>query len=518
MPKEKTEKFRVYPKGVILSMKNIKRSLCVLLALLMTLATVFTAVSCGESKAEETTAAAPAVDTPDTVDTTEEDTSPKFADADYGGDTFTVYMRTANLAHYAGVYIFSPENASDIVNEQTAIRNQTVEDKYNIVFEFIESNSPQNTIKTDVAGGDIPYDLVLAQRCNLAGVAYEGLLRNFNELDIDYTTTWWDANAAKIYGYKDKLFAMPNDVSVSNLAGCRLWWFNKAVLENFNLTSPYDYVHKNEWTIDTFFTMVKAVSAPGPAGQIGVYGLSNEEGSVRSHMQTGIGSFYVEVDEEDNLVCKVGTEYAEKTQDFFDKLKVIVNDPSCCIDFNTAAGLDAVNASKYNDQFYHTRALFSQGHFLFTQTSMNGALNSFEEMEKGYGAVMNPKYNSDQPEYYHKMDSLFPIWCMPKDPNANLDQLANIMDFWAYTSSHTVMEAYYELTLKTKRASDPMMAEMLDIVKGSIHYYITDIFGADIGAVSSAGYNSSIAQAWKAVEKMTKRELLRVQDKIAAIE
>ena len=490
---------------------------CIALALLMLLASALAAVSCGESTAQEQTTAGPAL-SGDVPSTEAGDTGPTFAEADYGGSTFTVYMRDSKTDHYAGVYIFRAEGATDIVSEQTEIRNQTVEDRYNIKFKFIEASSPSNTIKQDVAGGEIPYDLVLSQRSSLGGIAYEGLLRNFNDLDIDYTTHWWDANAAKIYGYMDKLFVMPNDVSVSNLAGCRLWWFNKAVLENFNLTSPYDYVHKNEWTIDTFFTMIKSVAAPGPDGQLGTYGLSNEEGSVRSHMQTGIGSFHVEVDEENNLVCKIGTDYAEKTQDFFDKLKAIVKDPTCCLDFNAAAGKDSINDSKYTDQFNHTRALFCQGHFLFTQTSMNGALTSFEETEKGIGAVMNPKYDSNQPEYYHKMDNLFPIWCLPRDPNADLERLANVMDFWAYTSSHTVMEAYYELTLKTKRASDPDMAEMLDTVKSSIHYYITDIFGADIGSLSEAGYNQSIATAWKVLQKKVPNELKKVQEKIAAID
>ncbi len=500
-------------------MRKIRNILCVFLALL-TCASACAIASCGGETGSETTAAstgAPAAGSDDAAESTEEDTSPKFAEADYGGDTFTVYMRVSNTAHYAGKYIFAAEGATDIVSEQTTIRNQIVEDRYNIKFEFIENAYPQNTMKADIAGGDIPYDIVLAQRCYLSDLAYSGLLRNFNDLDVDYTTSWWDAKAAENYGYLDKLFIMPNDVSVSNFGGARLWWFNKAVLEDFNLISPYDYVDRNEWTIDTFFSMIKGVSAPGADGQMGVYGLSNEEGSVRMHMLTGIGSFNVETDEENNLVCKIGTDYAEKTQDFFDKLKAIVTDSSICLDFNAASGMDAQNASKYNDQFYHTRALFSQGHFLFTQTSMGGSMQ-FEESEKGIGAVMNPKYNSDQPDYYHRMDANNIIWCMPKDSNADTEQLGNVMDFWAYTSSHTVMEAYYELTLKTKRASDPKTAEMLDTVKRTINYYITDIFGVETGSFTTAAYNNSVAMAWKALQKKLTSDFQKVQDKIEAID
>ncbi len=496
-------------------MTNARRLLCLVLAIL-TILSVLTAVSCGDGTEEGgSTTALRIDDRPD--ESGEEDTTPKFAEADYGGEPFTVYMRTASLTHYPGMYIFSPENATDLVNEQAAIRNNIVEERYNIEFKFIEAEQPRKTISNDMAGGEVPYDVVLDQRFGLGSLAYNGLLLNLKNLDINYDASWWDANAAAEYTYGGMLFIMPNDVSVSNISGCRFMWFNKEVLEDFSLTSPYEYVDQNQWTIDTFFQMVRSVSAPGPAGQIGVYGLANEQTNLRNFMLTGIGSFNVEYDSDNNIVCKIGTDYAEKTQDFFDKFKAVVNDSNMCIDFDTARSLDSGNRSKYPDEFYHTRVLFSQGHFLFVQTSMGGSLH-FEEMEKGFGLVMNPKYNSDQEKYYHKIDTNAIIWTVPKVPGADLDRITNVMDFWAYTSSHTVMEAYYELTMKTKRASDPVTASMLDIIKDSIKYYITDIFSADISKFINASYNGSVSSAWKSYSKSLPRDLQKVRDQILAID
>ena len=497
-------------------MKTLRKTVCLLLALLM-LGSAVSLASCGDGgkKPDETTAAV--VQDSSGGETTAEDTSPKFPEADYGGEKFGVYMRTSTLNHYGAKYIFAAEGAMDIVNEQATIRNQTVEDRYNIEFEFIEKDSPESTIKNDVAGGEIPYKVILAQRNCLMGSIYAGLMRNFNDLDIDYTTTWWDANAADAYSYDGKLYVMPNDTSVANLGGSRFYWFNRKVLEDFKLKSPYEFVAENQWTLENFFGLVKSVSAPGTEGQFGVYGLSNEEGSNRMHMLTGIGSFRVEIDEDGNLVCKIGTDYADKTQDFFDQLKAVVTDSNICLEFSQARALDAANQNKYVDQYYHTRALFSQGHFLFTHTGMGGSMQ-FEESEKGLSPVMNPKYNSDQEKYYHQMDANALIWCMAKDPNADLEQIANVMDFWAYTSSHTVMEAYYELTLKTKRAVDPETAQMLDTIKGSIRYYLTDIFTVDIGSFITAAYNQSVASAWAVMQKKLPGDLKKVQDRIEALE
>ena len=497
-------------------MNIIRKALCFLLAALMCLS-VFALASCGNAKGggDQTTAA---VVNGDSENQTAADTGPEFKKADYCGDTFGVYMRGSTASYYPGFYIFCPENATDLVNEQAQIRNQIVEDRYNIKFEFRETGSPQDSMKNDLAGGEVPYDVVLAQRNCLSGLAYAGLLRNFLDLDIDYDTEWWDANAASTYTYDGKLFTMPNDVSVSNLAGCRFWYFHKGVVKNFNLKSPHEFVAENQWTLDNFFSLVRSVSAPGADGQFGIYGLSNEEGSVRNHMLTGIGSFRVEVNGEGDIVCNIGTDYAEKTQDFFDKLKAVVTDSTICLDFGTARSLDSANQSKYGDQYYHVRALFSQGHFLFTQTSMLGAIQTFEDSEDGVSPVMNPKYNSDQPTYYHQIDPNAIIWCLPKSADADLGQLSNVLDFWAYTSKSTVMESFYELVMKTKRANDAQTAEMYDIIKSTIKYYITDTFSVDVGSFITAAYNGSVASAWATMSRKLPRDLKAVQDKIEAIE
>ena len=490
-------------------MKSIKDYACILTAVLV----LFSAVSlfsCGQGNGEVS-------GTGETSASVVVSSGPEFAEADYGGRDFTVYMRTSTLIHYAGIYIFCPENATDLVNEQTAARNAMVEEKYGVNLRFIENDEPSSTVRTDVAGGFIPYDLVLEGRYAFQSLAADGLLRNFLDLDIDYTTEWWDANARRIYGYKNRLFVMPNDISVSNLAGVRFLWFNKDVLNNFHLSLPYEYVARNEWTLDNFIEMVKGVSAPGAEGHIGTYGLAYG-GETRDFMLTGLGAFEVEVDENDDLVCRIGTDYAEKTQDYFDKIRAVGEDPNYCIDYSTARELDYRNSRRYSDMFTHTRALFSQGHFLFIETSMGAALRDFEETPGGVGVVMNPKYSADQPDYYHKVDRNALIWAMPADPNADTGMLKNILDYWAWASHRTVMEAYYELTLKTKRASDPVMAEMLDTVKGSVRYYITDIFKADVGSFITQAYTTSVKNAWRTYAKQIPNAFAELQETIERIE
>ena len=111
-------------------MKSIKDYACILTAVLV----LFSAVSlfsCGQGNGEVS-------GTGETSASVVVSSGPEFAEADYGGRDFTVYMRTSTLIHYAGIYIFCPENATDLVNEQTAARNAMVEEKYGVNLRFIE--------------------------------------------------------------------------------------------------------------------------------------------------------------------------------------------------------------------------------------------------------------------------------------------------------------------------------------------------------------------------------------------
>ncbi len=497
-------------------MKKITKIVSVLLAALMLIA-VFASCS-NQSEAVNTEAPVATTEILATEgESTVEDTTPKFAEADYGGIKFGVYFKDQNASHYRGMYIIPLENSSDVIDEAAVKRNLMIEDKYNIELVGMESDSPNTTVQKDLAAGASNYCLVLDSRRSLGNLATSGCFTNFNKLNVDFTTDWWDANAANDYEIDGKLYLMPNDVSVSNLAGCRFYYFNKEVLENFNLTSPYEYAEKNEWTVDTFITMVKSVSAPSLDGSVGIYGLVNEDGAVRNHMLTGVGVFTVERDSDGMIVSKFGTDYAERAQTFLDKIKAVFTDKNVCLTFEEADRMDAANSAAYSDTFKHARGLFANGHFLFTHSSM-GTANEYAEAVKGVGVIMNPKFDSDQKSYYHMMDVSANIWGIPADSSLDLEMIGNVMDYWAYVSHTTVMESFYEITLKAKRASDPTAASMLDTIKGSIRYYITDLYAVDTSGMINNAYNNSVASAWKLIATPLQKNFQRVYDKLCKLD
>ena len=505
-------------------MKSLKIALTLLLAAAV-LSGALMAVSCsnggGGGTAQEQTSAA-VHGNESTGDTEPPETEPAFNFKDYGGEDFVVYHRSHTVNDYKGLYIVPGDDDSDTISQEAIRRNMIVENKFNIKIVALEVDNPYSTVTKDINSGECLYHLVLDKRKNIGPLGLNGALVNLNSLEADYTTHWWDAKAAYNYSVCGKLFVVPNDVSIANLGGCRFFYFNKEVLDNFNLKSPYEYAENNEWVLENFINMVKAVSAPNSDGTLGIYGLVNEDTSIRNHCLVGCGIDWLTKIDEETFECKIGTDYADRTQDYLDRMKALLNDKSCVMEMGEASSLDPTHASEYSHKYDHSRALFAQGHFLFTHSSMNCAYQ-FAEMKKGFGVIMNPKYDSDQSEYYHKMDTNTLIFAIPKLNGLDAQKTVDILDYWGYVASSTSMEAFYELTLKTKRASDPTAAWVLDTVKASICYPISDIYSSgktsmDIGGFISSAANSGVTKAWKSYSRPIPNALKKVVELMQALD
>lgn len=128
--------------------------------------------------------------------------------------------------------------------------------------------------------------------------------------------------------------------------------------------------------------------------------------------------------------------------------------------------------------------------------------DQFKDMSKGFGIAPNPKYDSEQENYYHKMDKYSLIWAIPNSKNLDVERVGVVMEYWAYQSSRTVMPAFYEVVIKFRRASDPDAHEMLDIIKGSIRYDVSELFQTAITTTIWKGYTSgNLSSMWSQNKK-----------------
>ena len=487
---------------------TVKFTALALSALLILLS--FATVSCADTASDpaDTTAAPSSLDSlPVTEEITEEDTTPVFPEANYGGDSFVVISRSPSASSYPAFYI-GTEEPTDVMSSAVYTRNTVTEEKYGIKIEQLVSDAIDTAIRNGVSSGTMDFDVVLNQREKLAALATSGYLYDFNNLGLDFTNPWWDSNCAEGYEIDGKLFIMANDTSVSNLAGARFFFFNKNLIKNYQLTSPYTYIEENNWTLDTFLSLVSSVySDDGDQVRTGndIYGLLMETGASNGnaiHMLVGCGIEFSSKDENGMLTIDLDI---EKIDNIFSKLSGVLKGETCITYTDASSGADV---SAFGNKYNYGRNLFAQGHFLFVQANM-GVTNQVSDMEgEGYGIAPNPKYTPDQETYYHKMDKNSNIWGIPNATALDFTMIANVMDYWAYESSRTVMPAYYEITIKTRRVNDANDTVMLDLIKSTIVYDLSEVFGIDVTEALWTGYsNNSLTSAWATQSKAVKKQI-----------
>ncbi|MBP5173568.1 MAG: extracellular solute-binding protein [Clostridia bacterium] len=470
------------------SLKKLCAALCFILALVML-------ASCGNAgvKADTTAGGVTTAEAgSDIASVDDETTGIEFPSANFGGDSFTAYIRINT--YYSGDYVDAEEENGDLMNDTVFRRNSIVEEKYNIVIDTKSAPSPHQTLDKDIAGGAADYDLILDRRADLATTSVSGLLYDFNSVDIDYTRPWWDNNAQG-YAIKGRLFLMANDVDTGVISGARFLYFNRSMIESFHLDDPYDLVANNDWTLENFLTLVKGAHEDKGTGEIGIYGLLRETGSSNGnhmHLLVGCGVRSTETTSDGEIVQAIGDK-TEKIADIFDQLRPVLTDTSLVMTYDEVN--ERFTEGSYSSKWYRGRGAFAAGHFLFIQNGLDVSVEIADMTDK-YGVAPNPKYNRDQENYYHKVDRYAAIWGIPNTPaDIDLDRLAKVFDYWAYVSSETVMPAYYDVTIKTRRFSDPVASDMIDIVKGSLVYDAGDVYGLNVLSTLDTAFTSGSVAA-----------------------
>ncbi len=502
----------------------MKRLISVILAVLMLLSAV-AMIACGnETGPSSSTTAAPSASTSDTGVVQESDTTPHFKEANYNGEEFTVYV--SNASNYSSQYIKAVETNGDLMNDSTWNRNLLVEDKFNIKLSFLESSNPSASLKADVASGDCPYELLFSCRTDLADHVSTGELTDFNKLECDITTDWWDTRCISDLSIRGKTYLMLSDLSIARFAGLRFFYFNKQIIENYNLPNPYENLANDTWYLDNFLNLVKGVRTDANSSEFGTYGLVLETGSsngVYMHMIVGCGLRYSDFDDSGDLICTI-SDKVDMIDTAFDKMKTAFSDKTCVLTMDESDARDAaIHGTKLGEgahKYARARSMFSQGHYLFTHTSISQAANFAENMTDDFGCMPNPKYNENQEEYSHKSDPYTVCFAIPNCANIDLEKCSTILDFWSYISNEYTIATYYDITIKSKKVKENTASEVVDIVRRTAHYELIDVFEISgvTDAISAAYNNGNISKQLDTYKRPIDNSLKKINATFATLD
>lgn len=417
-----------------------------------------TLASCGEKTLSETTGTeTTAEDTTATAETETEETRAmhKVPESDFGGADFhTLYLDWQGYKYY----FFADEATGDVMNDAIYERRVRVEEYTNTVH-TTETDADVNVIESRVkkavqAGEDTYQQVLLHCISGVANLASGGFLYDYATLPyVDLSAEWWNQSATEQLRLGKKTYYAVSDYMIP----CPyVIVFNKEIVRNNEMESPYELVYSGEWTIDKYIAMAEAavrdVDGDGKYTEADIFGMTANESSKYIALMPASDQFITEKGDDGRIRLAMNT---EKTISLVEKVYAM-------------SSKDGVVYRPANMELLTTDSMMMNGNVLFLLTAVSDIVN-LRESEVDIGLLPYPKYDTAQ-ESYLNMDwgGLAGIPTSIQNP----EMVGAVVELLAYESGNTVIPAYYDVLLAGKLARDEDSTKMLDILFDTITYEI----------------------------------------------
>ena len=164
--------------------------------------------------------------------------------------------------------------------------------------------------------------------------------------------------------------------------------------------------------------------------------------------------------------------------------------------------------------------MFAQGQGAMATLRIMALENSImRDMPQEYGVIPMPKFDEQQDGYNTLLHDQFTVVAIPTTVKGErLDMVSSVMEAMASSSYKIVKPVYYEETLRTKIATDPQSALMMDIITEGIYIDLGIInisFNVQSSLRAMVGEKvNNTSSRFKAVNKTIKNELTKMVKKL----
>lgn len=488
-----------YPKGRSEMKKNIIRVISMGLCLILCLS----GTSCSESSdnADGTADVKNEVVSDTTVEeeTADERLSSNLEVKDLDGYSFNIYGPHENGGGDWHVHdMIAEEITGEVINDAIFNRNLWLSQTYNFNITLEESSQEDvySVVEQFIMAGDTTYSTYAVRAHSGAALSKDGMLLDLYKQDcFDFSQSYWAPSVNDLMSIRGHLYMATGDITVVTREGIRAFYFNKDLLTDYQLESPYELVREGSWTYDKMFDMMTIASTDldgnGTMDKNDRYGIQTQpilgmvlyQGSGETLISNNSDSWSVTATDERSLSAML-------------KISELVKENKDCI---WSSG-DWQNMLK---MFENNQALF------YTEVMLH--IVTMRGFEVDFGIIPTPKFDEAQKNYSHFVDSGCNIfYTMPvtlEDPST----IAYILEALAASSRAEVTPAYYDKCLKHKSARDEESTAMLDIIFSTYHLDIGNVYNFGVySTVNSClcdggDVSSSIAKIQKPTEKMMQK-------------
>jgi len=423
-------------------------------------------IACGNKKPTENTGE------------TEADENPNIPAKDYGGYEFTFLVSRSKYKQA----LVSDGETGDVLNDAVYRRNRFIEKKYNVKIKEVEIfySHILDEARNQSKSGDITFDAIIAGGDTLAKLSLENLLCNLLEIDrFDFDASYWDKNATEQLAIDGKLYFTNCSLNIDSVGS--VMFFNKQLVENYGLASPFEYMKNNEWTVDNWAKLVKSVSKDldndGKISYFDQIGISYDH---RIALTMLYSSEVKGITLDDSGYPKPTLmSDKKKTLDIYNKVKNAVSDENYafCLTCNPL-GWNGESESEIRGDIKngvdYICKLFGYDRYLLLGVPTD-LMVFFSESKSEYGIVPYPKYDKNQEKYISVYPIGYNLLALPREME-NVERTAKIIEDMNYRSSLTVVSSWYESimergNLKCEESKNNLKIARENLVYDTCFYY-----------------------------------------------
>ena len=373
---------------------------------------------------------------------------------DFGGKSFRAMTYDGSNFRY---YFFADEETGDIMNDAIYARRRNIEETLNVVMEHELKpvfGDVSAALRTTVQAGEDAYDQIILHCIDgVSTSASSGYLYNLDELPyLDLDADWWNKEQMDVLRLGENTYYTVNDYMIPYPF---IIYFNREMVDNFDLADPYQHVLDGTWTIDVFAEMAKTIVADLNGDSVIDWqndriGISATDTSKYISFLPASDQFITDRDSDGRIRLAMNTEKTQRVIEIFHDLGT----ENVC--YLPPTGNDADQLS------------MRTGRILFY---MNGPdeLEKLRDCEVDFGFVPYPKWDAAQ-ENYQSMD-FGGLMCVPTTIT-NPELVGAVNELLAWDSGNNVVPTYYDILLQGKFAQDETAMQMLEIIFDSICYEV----------------------------------------------
>jgi len=443
-------------------MKFIKK---LMIAVILTSIILLNFISCQSETKKENSGDTPGENISEPEETAEsaeiiKDNVPEF---DFGGETFSMLIPEQT---WATAHMLREEINGDIINDAQYLLKTKIEERFNLILKETVTADIWSTsyISKLITSGDGTYSVFFPLDLYVVQYAQKKQIYNWNELIyIDLTKPYWDASMNKSLTINGKTYFAFGAYDLSYYDLTHVLVFNKEMIQNYGLETPYELVTGGKWTLDKFREMAKKttldVNGDGIMDKEDSYGMISVPKQIPPCFWIAAGELSVSKDADDYPYFNIPGN--DRFFNLMDKIyEMMWDDNIWCR--NTEGGNFW---SESSNMFASNRALFAAQTFYY--------LNEFRAIDTNFGIIPYPKFTENQTQYYSRVEGGCKIAIVPVT-NPSPEKAGAVLEAMACESYKTVIPQYYEIALKRKNSRDEESEKMLDFIFSTRVYDLGD--------------------------------------------